>query len=269
MSTTQLWECVGSFCGYLHQNETRYNLSGSTSYADVYYPGYRKNLCRADFYREFINSDGALITESAKEVSQYYDDVIFDFLEDCGAPSGTQKITLYPPETVNQRVEIREMSMASYGRSFHFLTTFFFDDTYGTAEDRRTFLYSQSPLDQWTDDEDPDNSDGVALSRQMYASMTSMMESYKNLKFENSEDLLNEGVFQGDEWGSSDYGRIPALRQIYGTLKEDDEPLGPGWAASDISFHPTDFGSLPPMSKSLQNAITMLSNKNVTNHLKA
>lgn len=115
----KLWSCIDWYCSEMH-TLVRYSENGQSDAPEPYYSQYRKELCKADFFMEYVNAVEAVeISESPQSIPES-DRSTFAFSVDvrCEAPPNgdfnATSISFSPLETIDQRVEVRELAFRSY-----------------------------------------------------------------------------------------------------------------------------------------------------------
>jgi len=177
----------------------------------------------------------------------------FDLNDECYIPSGgtlvrtPTALTYDLLQSIDQREELRELAFRAYYAAV--------DDILAFADDSyiREGLYLATG-DTWFEGIDPDNSTGLALAGQMFASLSTIIDRMKDIKIDSAQERVYEGVSQGDQWGDTAFGRVPALEHIYGNLELVDGQ----WVELHNDLLPNQNAPLPEMSNRLQQAISLL-----------
>ncbi|MCP4606996.1 MAG: hypothetical protein GY847_41870 [Proteobacteria bacterium] len=161
-------------------------------------------------------------------------------------------------ETPEQRSEMLHLALITYEHAIEEIM-WILNDKYDSRRD----MYLDA-VDEWFGEDDNSDPDGFNIMTQTFQTLTSLMIELANIKQTVAEDMLAAGAANRDEWTSEDYGRIPALRQVIGTLIKIDDEVEPGddewsdaWSPADMAFFPDNW-HLPQMSNQLKSAISMI-----------
>ncbi|MDJ0765366.1 MAG: hypothetical protein QNJ97_20465 [Myxococcota bacterium] len=268
-----LWNGVESYCTEMWQARFGRSCIGE-------FDSYRKYSCAADVFMEMVNGvEKANISIRQEWMPpdllalmelQNEDYTCFDHLwtppevTDTANPGIIYKAEFDYLETPEQRSEILHLALLAYERAMHHALNFanipihsehgtsLRAAHYSTCED----LSLSGPLPEISNN-------GAVFAEQMFASFSSMAAAMTDIKQIVAEDALGLGVLNDDEWTSEEYGRIPALRHIFGTLWDIDESpdAGPDWAEDwqvpPLSFFP-DNAPIMEMSNQLRSAMTLV-----------
>jgi len=165
----KLWNCASAYCMAMHGAIRYQDASGAGGIPANYRESFRVEVCKGDLFMEMVNSvDRVSLSEQPESIPE---DFLGDFIgfrvEDaCNAPmSGNlapTSIAFAPLETIDQRVEVRELAFRSYYAAIQGIRHFI-----ENAADRQALYEAYG--DSWFMDVDEENATGEALARQMFA----------------------------------------------------------------------------------------------------
>ncbi len=266
---------IREHCIFSHHNDTRYipyTSCGVRKYS--YYRGY---VCTADLLMEIANDPNGVtldrnpVLEECQFGNNWSAPFLFtsDYVQN---ESGSPAVSVHfePVETVNHTQEARNLAIPSYNYALGIVRefidgTFCGSPPFYTGEELRTHMYEGDGDYCFSADPEFNGSTGTALVDQMFASYPTIISTIKEIKMDCAEEMMLEGAGQNDEWGSEEYGRLPALRHMIGSVRIDD--LGPlpeddEFEVVDLSLLPNNF-QFPEVTNSLKNAISLLARQNI------
>lgn len=202
-SLFEIWEHLETYCiawGQYMVSESDVipgNAEGVNAYRRVFI-----STCRGDTILDILNSPGGLGLPrqmTSEEAHKLH-----------ALPYDSYSVRYDVPERTDVRVALGNMAIKAY----HDVLIEVF--TFSKNEELREHLLELNQFSVSLQDGSEWVSTGEELLEKMYASVPTLVEKIADIKMQNAEELIAEGVSRRDEWGSTDYGRAPALKEIWG-----------------------------------------------------
>jgi hypothetical protein len=207
------------------------------------------------------------------------------------------------PETLAHREELRDMAFKSYFKAVQGAVTvlnppsgspppvtqeeltpptynqIYDDGTVNNAKFYRVKLYTSTNVDQLFAD------NAKLLTWKMTSSLPSLIRQMADLKYSNSIERKTQRTESNDQWASTEHGALPVMWHLYGNVDDSGQNSSPTTPENLTQMMllaellPRDprpetiavngkkpFLSPPPMTKSLEAAISLLADNEIDIH---